>query len=99
MNITTEKKHYTAEEIIKQLGLQPLIPEGGWYKFMYKSEIDITKEQLPSTFKNDHGCASYIYYLLKKGEVSDLHMLSSDEIWFWLAGGKMYRRWFWVLIL
>ena len=83
---------YSAEEIIKQLQLRPLEREGGWFRLMYKSDVNIPRDRLPATFKVDHTCVSCIYYLLKKGEVSDLHMLSSDEMWFWLSGGTLRMR-------
>lgn len=92
MDRKENNRAYTADEIIKHLDLKPLEREGGWFKFMYKSDIEVQQSALPSTFKKDHVCASYIYYLLKKDEVSALHMLSSDEVWFWLAGGTLKMR-------
>lgn len=65
----------TAETLIEQLGLEPLVDEGGWFKFMWRSEDDTT--------------VSYIYYLLKKGERSRWHQLKSNEVWTWHAGGSL----------
>ena len=66
----------TAEEIIAALKLIPLEDEGGWYRAMWRSEDDTT--------------ASYIYYLLKKGERSRWHKLyTSNEVWTWCAGGSL----------
>jgi len=81
--------HYTADEIIEELGLKPLEGEGGWFKLKYTSDINVPKSMLPIEFSDDRACASQIYYLLKKGEVSKLHMLLSDELWFWLSGGTL----------
>lgn len=66
---------HTAEELIEQLGLEPLVDEGGWFKLMWRSEDDTT--------------VSYIYYLLKKGERSRWHQLKSNEVWTWHAGGSL----------
>lgn len=78
---------YTGDEVIEYLDLKPLQREGGWFRIMYRSEVDA--KDLPARFTSDHKCASYIYYLLKKGEESKLHMLNNDEIWFWQAGGSL----------
>lgn len=67
---------YTADEIIAALGLVPLADEGGWHQCMWRSADDAT--------------ASYIYYLLKKGERSRWHKLyTSNEVWTWCAGGSL----------
>ncbi|WP_137132181.1 cupin domain-containing protein [Rhizobium sp. FY34] len=71
----------TAEEIIKQLDMQPH-PEGGWYV---------------ETFRDAHGGerghSTAIYYLLNKGERSHWHRVTdAAEAWHFYAGSPLKLR-------
>lgn len=48
-------------------------PEGGYYAFREASGDK----------------CSYIYYLLKRGEISRWHKLKSNEVWTWHMGGSL----------
>ena len=61
------------EELIETLGLEPLIPEGGYFKRTYPGLTE-SKD------------ASSIYYLMTKDSFSSLHLLTSDEIWHFYQG-------------
>ncbi len=79
---------YDADYYIKKLELEPHY-EGGWYKFIWKSDNMIPKSILGDEYTGDRASASVIYYLLKAGEVSAWHKLCSAEVWFWHAGGSL----------
>ena len=65
----------TARQLIDRLGLAPLPVEGGWFRSLWRSA--------------DGAACSCIHYLLRAGEVSRWHRLSSDEVWTWHAGGSL----------
>lgn len=81
-------ENYTAQQIIEKLKLEPHI-EGGWYRFMWASSVHIAKEALPKGYTGARKSASYIYFLLKAGEVSRWHWLRSAEMWAYHAGGSL----------
>jgi len=73
------EKH-SAEYWINQLGLEPH-PEGGFYRQTYKSV-----EEVPG-----RGRVLYtsIYFLMTTGNISHLHRLQSDELWYFHAGDSL----------
>lgn len=68
------------EEIIANLNLQPH-PEGGYYRETYRAE-----EEIALADGKKRNTSTGIYYLLKDGDKSHLHRLSSDEIWLFHQG-------------
>ncbi|WIV13438.1 cupin domain-containing protein [Proteiniborus sp. MB09-C3] len=80
--------NYNADYYIEKLGLQPHY-EGGWYKFIWKTDKEIPKSILGNAYSGDRPSATVIFYLLKAGETSAWHKLRSAEIWFWHAGGSL----------
>lgn len=73
------EKH-SADYWINQLGLEPH-PEGGFYRQTYKSG-----EEVP-----ERGRVLYtsIYFLMTTGNISHLHRLQSDELWYFHAGDSL----------
>lgn len=70
---------------IEKLGLQAH-PEGGYYRETYRSQ-----DQLPvltNTGEDVRNISTSIYFLLDTASLSHFHILSSDEIWYWHAGGS-----------
>ncbi len=65
----------SAEQWIQQLQLQAH-PEGGHFKENYRA----------LTMHGDRNIATSIYFLLKGGELSHLHRLTADEMWYYHAG-------------
>src|SRR5690554_256119 len=64
----------TAEAIIERLSLVPLEGEGGYYRRVL-------------TFSDgSDSIGGSIYYLITPDSFSSLHMLSSDEAWYFLEG-------------
>ncbi|WMJ81410.1 cupin domain-containing protein [Clostridium sp. MB40-C1] len=57
-------------------------PEGGYYKESFVSEEDIKD-------RKDRKLWTSIYFLLRKGEVSNFHRLKSDEMWYYHSGSPL----------
>ncbi len=79
---------YSADYIIEKLNLKKH-PEGGYYREIYRSDEKIVKDSLPLRYEGDRNFSTSIYYLLKKGEVSKLHRLKSDEIYHFYLGASV----------
>ncbi|MGH0052336.1 MAG: cupin domain-containing protein [Sphaerochaetaceae bacterium] len=60
--------------LVEQLGLVPLVGEGGFYKRVH------------SFMAGDCLLGSVIYYLITDESFSSLHYLPTDEVWFFLEG-------------
>ena len=80
-----------ASEIITRLQLIALPKEGGWFRELRKVQTD----GMPS-LPEDQGAvgddvegSSSIYYLLKEGEMSAWHKLTTDEYWCYHSGRNM----------
>ena len=70
----------TAEEIKRRLELEPHPIEGGHYRRTYTSTVAVA---------TPHGlrpAGTAIYYLLEAGTFSEMHKLSSDEIFHFYLG-------------
>ena len=70
----------TAGEIKKLLQLSPHPIEGGSYRRTYTSTATLP---LP---RGERAAGSAIYYLLEQGTFSEMHVLSSDEIFHFYLG-------------
>ena len=73
---------------IKHLNLQPH-PEGGFYRETYKSSFEIDHHSLPVGYSGSRKLSTSIYYLLRSGEISRLHRLQSDELWYYHFGSSL----------
>jgi predicted cupin superfamily sugar epimerase len=84
----------TAEDVICILNLQPHPVEGGYFRETYRSPAEIPAAALPR-----HGAVrsvgTAIYYLLKPGHVSEMHVLPGDEIFHFYLGSpvRMLQLW------
>lgn len=74
---------YTAEYFIQMLDMLPHV-EGGYYKECLLSSDPISQEE-----DSSKTLWSSIYFLLRTGEVSHLHRLKSDEIWYFHSGSPL----------
>jgi len=63
-------------------------PEGGWYSEVYRSSGIFRGTALPE-HNGDRPFMTSIYFMLQSGDVSRLHRLKSDEIWYHHAGGGL----------
>ena len=77
-----------ADYWINELNLLPH-PEGGFYRETYRSEEKIPRGALPVRFTGDRPFATSIYFLLRGGEMSALHRIRSDEVWYYHAGSPL----------
>ncbi len=75
----------TADEVIAQLGLQPLPVEGGHFRETWRSSDLVT---LPR-FLSPKACGSAIYYLLTPETFSALHRLPTDEVYHFYLGAPV----------
>jgi predicted cupin superfamily sugar epimerase len=78
----------TADEIKKSLNLAPH-PEGGFYRQTYVSEERI------GMARGARALGTAIYYLLEPGTFSEMHMLTSDEVFHFYLGDpvEMLQLW------
>lgn len=67
----------TADDIIRELGLQPLEPEGGHWAPAYRSQL---------TDSNGQCACGSILYLVTPESFSHFHKLTVDEIFHFCAG-------------
>lgn len=67
----------SAAEIIATLQLEPLLPEGGFFRRTYTSA---------ATSLDGRAVGSAIYFLITPTGFSALHTLTTDELWHFYAG-------------
>jgi predicted cupin superfamily sugar epimerase len=73
--------------LAERFDLQPH-PEGGWFRQTFRSATTIN----PEGYAGERAAATAIYFLLHPGEESAWHVVTSDELWFWHAGGPLALR-------
>lgn len=71
-----------ARDIIRLLSLQPH-PEGGWYREIHRSGLQVQAPQGRRT------ALTTIYYLLERDQVSRWHVVEADEIWHFYGGAPL----------
>ena len=57
-------------------------PEGGYYRQIYRSGQVIPASALSDKYNGNRLAATSIYFLLPSNNVSHLHRLASDELWY-----------------
>jgi predicted cupin superfamily sugar epimerase len=77
-----------AKYFISKLNMLPH-PEGGYFKEFYKSNELIKKEHLPDRFGGHRAFSTSIYFLLNEKDVSKLHKIESDELWYYHSGSSV----------
>ncbi len=77
-----------ADELIVQLGLQPH-PEGGFFREVYRS----TSRVHAFDPAEPRSAVTTILFLLKRGQFSRLHQITSDEIWHYYEGDPLELTW------
>ena len=71
------RENSNVSEIIVNLELEPLFPEGGYYRETYRSA---------DTLLSGRNLSTTILYLLTPNTLSRLHRLDSDEVYTFLLG-------------
>lgn len=67
---------------IEKLGLAPH-PEGGYYASSHRAQLQVeTASGMRPQYTN-------IYFLLRSQDISHLHRLQSDEVWYYHAGSSL----------
>ncbi|MEL4471876.1 cupin domain-containing protein [Shewanella algae] len=69
----------TADDVIQALELEPHV-EGGYFGRSFVSD---------SRFDDSRNLWTSIYFMLKTGEVSHLHQLTADEMWYFHCGESL----------
>jgi predicted cupin superfamily sugar epimerase len=73
---------------INKLGLTKH-PEGGYYREIYRSSTSISPQDLNWNCEGKRASATSIYFLLAAGDISKLHRLKADELWYYHAGSPL----------
>jgi len=79
---------FTADYFIAKLGLEAHI-EGGYFREIYRNARSMEGKCLRPAVEGERSTATTIYFLLKSGQVSKFHRLTSDEIWFYHYGSPL----------
>ncbi|WP_304457933.1 cupin domain-containing protein [Alicyclobacillus sendaiensis] len=74
-----------AHRWIERLQLTPH-PEGGYYREIYHSPRYLRDPATVEAYGGARRTATSIYFLLPEGDVSRLHRLRSDELWYFHHG-------------
>jgi hypothetical protein len=70
----------SADQIRQLLRLEPHPIEGGWYRRTYTSDVSV------ALLRGVRPYGTAIYYLLEEGAFSEMHVLTSDEIFHFYYG-------------
>ena len=84
----------TAEDVIRLLHLQAHPVEGGFFRETYRSAETIPASGLPQ-HNAARSAGTAIYYLLKPGAVSEMHVLPGAEVFHFYLGTpiRMLQLW------
>lgn len=81
-------QQHDAQYYVSRLGLEPH-PEGGYYKRTFESEEQTSDQELSVQFEGTRKLYTSIYFLLGSKDISHLHRLKSDELWYYHAGSAL----------
>lgn len=77
-----------ANYYVTKLGMEPH-PEGGFYKRTFESEEQTSDQELSVEFEGKRKLYTSIFFLLGSNDISHLHRLKSDELWYYHAGSPL----------
>ena len=72
-----------ADRVVALLGLAPLPWEGGFFRETYRADASIPAAALPARYapaSHPRVACTHIYFLLRTGVVSAMHLVRSDEV-------------------
>jgi len=84
----------TADDVVRMLNLQPHPVEGGYFRETYRSSDSLPASALPRHGKV-RSVSTAIYFLLRPGMVSEMHLLPGDEVFHLYMGGPMRMLQLW----
>lgn len=74
--------NYSAQYFIEKLNLAKH-PEGGYYRSSFRASEDMAVRDVQRPIYTS------IYFLLRSQDISHLHRLKSDELWYYHAGSSL----------
>lgn len=79
----------SGDDVIRALQLQPHPVEGGYFRETYRAAETVRRPG------GERSVSTAIYYLLKPGHVSELHVLPGDEVFHFYLGSpvRMLQLW------
>ncbi|MGE7780431.1 cupin domain-containing protein [Peribacillus sp. NPDC097264] len=77
-----------ANYYVTKLGMEPH-PEGGFYKRTFESKEQTSNQELSVEFEGKRKLYTSIFFLLGSNDISHLHRLKSDELWYYHAGSPL----------
>jgi predicted cupin superfamily sugar epimerase len=84
----------TADDVIRLLALEPHPIEGGFFRETYRSTATLPAAAIP-THPGPRSVSTAIYYLLKPGHVSELHVLPGEEVFHFYLGSPVAMLQLW----
>jgi predicted cupin superfamily sugar epimerase len=63
--------------------------EGGAFREVYRSELEIPRQSLPLFFQGDRNASTHIFFLLTDGQFSAFHRIAADELWHFYSGDPL----------
>ena len=75
----------SAQDVIRLLGLEPLVQEGGFFRETYRSRVRVPAAALPD-HPGERDLSTAIYYLLTPESFSAVHRVRGDEIFHFYMG-------------
>jgi hypothetical protein len=81
--------HYSAEDVIRLLRLEPLDQEGAYFRRTAESDVFIPDGALPKGIGGRRRAYSCIYALITPDGFSAMHRLTNDEVWCFHAGDTL----------
>ncbi|MEI7657163.1 MAG: cupin domain-containing protein [Phycisphaerae bacterium] len=85
-----------ADRVVALLGLTPLPWEGGYFRETYRSDCAIPAQALPARYasaSHSRAACTHIYFLLRTGVVSAMHLVRSDEVFHHYLGDPVEQLW------
>ncbi len=80
---------FSVAEIIEKFELKQH-PEGGFFRESYRSDIEISFENLPPGYSGKRNLSTCIYFLLTSDTFSAFHRIKQDEIWHFYTGSSIH---------
>jgi hypothetical protein len=79
----------TADDLIRELNLQPHPKEGGYFRETYRADESLSATALAARYGGPRSVSTAIYFLLTPTTCSALHRLQSDEVFHFHLGGPV----------